>query len=595
MTVDGDLIQRAELFDEADLGAALARFDELTRPATRLENAAARVFHHVWSHYAAGDWEAVAATVADDYLGIDRRRVVSAETQRGRHAVVSDLRAAANVGFTISMLSALAIRGDRLVLARVRAAGPDAETIENDALNVVEVDADDRIATVVVYDLEDFGAALAELEARYAAGEAAPHANTWSAVAGSYASIGRNEFPAMAADMVSIDHRRQRPSFASGQLNEYIRAGFELNYRVSPYVEAVHGLNDSGAVVTHAAKGHSQDGFDAEWRDVVISMVEGNVISRCELFDEVDLGVAIARFDELSRPPERPANAASRAYEAFQACFAARDWDAMSDGLAHNVIHDGRRRIVGAGLREGRAAFIAAMTAMADIGVTRIDAEIIATRGKNLVVSRSRASGRDERPDAFHTDVLNIVEIDAAGRFAAYITLDPEDIEAAITELDARYLAGEAAPHRRTWTVIAEAYAGLNRRELVATAPDWVNIDHRRLSPVEAGRPDRIHPRGVARLSRHPTHIEAVHALSNLGAVFTHVARGTSREGFEAEWRSVDILMVGSDVINRCERFDERRPRRRAREVRGAGSRGTAARKPREPGSRSISRTSRRP
>ena len=72
------------------------------------------------------------------------------------------------------------------------------------------------------------------------------------------------------------------------------------------------------------------------------------------------------------------------------------------------------------------------MTAMAGIGVTRIDAEIIATRGRNLLLSRSRASGRDERTDAFHTDVLNIVEIDAAGKFAAYITLDPEDIDAAI-------------------------------------------------------------------------------------------------------------------------------------------------------------------
>ena len=30
-TVDGDLINRCELFDEADLDAALARFDELDR------------------------------------------------------------------------------------------------------------------------------------------------------------------------------------------------------------------------------------------------------------------------------------------------------------------------------------------------------------------------------------------------------------------------------------------------------------------------------------------------------------------------------------------------------------------------------------
>ena len=38
-------------------------------------------------------------------------------------------------------------------------------------------------------------------------------------------------------------------------------------------------------------------------------------------------------------------------------------------------------------------------------------------------------------------------------------TLD--DIDAAFEELDARYLAGEAAAHAHTWSVIAEAYAGV--------------------------------------------------------------------------------------------------------------------------------------
>jgi hypothetical protein len=34
LTVDGDLINRCEIFDEADIDAALARFDELSRPAS---------------------------------------------------------------------------------------------------------------------------------------------------------------------------------------------------------------------------------------------------------------------------------------------------------------------------------------------------------------------------------------------------------------------------------------------------------------------------------------------------------------------------------------------------------------------------------
>ena len=41
-TVDGTLINRCEMFDEQDLDAALARFDELHPSGLRLENAASK-------------------------------------------------------------------------------------------------------------------------------------------------------------------------------------------------------------------------------------------------------------------------------------------------------------------------------------------------------------------------------------------------------------------------------------------------------------------------------------------------------------------------------------------------------------------------
>ena len=71
-------------------------------------------------------------------------------------------------------------------------------------------------------------------------------------------------------------------------------------------------------------------------------------------------------------------------------------------------------------------------------------------------------------------------------RIVARIGFDVDDIDAAFEELDARYLAGEAAAHSHTWSVIARAYAALNRHELPATTPDWVNIDHRRGDSIRA-------------------------------------------------------------------------------------------------------------
>ena len=82
--------------------------------------------------------------------------------------------------------------------------------------------------------------------------------------------------------------------------------------------------------------------------------------------------------------------------------------------------------------------------------------------------------------------MLGIVEINADNRMAAGVVFDLDDIDAAFEELDARYLAGEAAAHSHTWSVVAQAYAAVNRRELPATTPDWVNIDHRRGVSVRA-------------------------------------------------------------------------------------------------------------
>ena len=48
-----------------------------------------------------------------------------------------------------------------------------------------------------------------------------------------------------------------------------------------------------------------------------------------------------------------------------------------------------------------------------------------------------------------------------------------------------------------------------------------------------------------------------MHRLSSIGAVITHEAHGTSPEGFEAEWREIDILDGRRRPDNRCEIFDE--------------------------------------
>ena len=81
--------------------------------------------------------------------------------------------------------------------------------------------------------------------------------------------------------------------------------------------------------------------------------------------------------------------------------------------------------------------------------------------------------------------MLSVIEIDADNRIAAHVVFDLDDIDAAFDELDARYLAGEAAAHAHTWSVIAEAYAALNRHE---TPPDDAGLGEHRPPPSRSVR-----------------------------------------------------------------------------------------------------------
>ena len=174
-------------------------------------------------------------------------------------------------------------------------------------------------------------------------------------------------------------------------------------------------------------------------------MVDGDLINRCEVFDETDLDAALARFDELSRPAPRLENAASQAVERYFAHFAARDWEALAKVLADDMFTDDYRRAANAGPRHGRDAEIANMRAVADIGTTYITSVAVAARGARLVLAR--ASGGDRGPGEFLIELLCVVEINSDNEIAAIVLFELDDFDAAFEELDARYLAGEAGAH----------------------------------------------------------------------------------------------------------------------------------------------------
>jgi hypothetical protein len=296
-----------------------------------------------------------------------------------------------------------------------------------------------------------------------------------------YAALNRGEMPATAPDLVDIDHR-SLAAIGSGDLMAYLQAASEDAPRSGIYIETVHRLTDLGAVTTHVAKATSREGFDAEWRITSFFIVGGDLVNRYEIFDEADLEAALARFEQLGRPAPQLENAATQVYERLNLCFAERDWAAMTEILAADVSTDDRRRVVNAGRRTGRDAVIAEISGFAEIGVTAVESDIIATRGRHLTLSRIRSFVRNQPVDAFQAEAIHVIEIDADERIASIVVFDVDDFDSAIAELDARYLAGEAAAHAHAWSVITAGYASLLRHDLPTTTPD-------RPTSTTAGRP----------------------------------------------------------------------------------------------------------
>ena len=178
--------------------------------------------------------------------------------------------------------------------------------------------------------------------------------------------------------------------------------------------------------------------------------------------------------------------------------------------------------------------------------------------GERLVLTHGCLLFRHEGSEAFFSESLSIVEVDTDERIAALVSFDLDDFDAAFEELDARYLAGEAAAHAHIWTAMTGVQAAYNRHEALPTTADWVNIDHRRGGRAFA--PGEMIPYTRATYDVAPNvkgHVEAVHPLDNVGSVITVIITGTSQDGFAFEWREIGLFAFEGNMVCRLEVFDE--------------------------------------
>src|SRR5262249_15962337 len=200
------------VYSPDQLDAARACYERLeTKAPPRIENAATRLSERFTCAWEERDWERIAAAFAPECRETDRRKMVRVELDRDRE--LESLRFLFEIGSSRFVEEVLATRGDRLALFRGRVVGTGSDTgpSEVDFLQVTETDDRGDAVAIVTFDPDDLDAAYAELDDRYAAGEAAAYARNWETYRRVGPATDARDWEQLASvfdrDFVMEDHR----------------------------------------------------------------------------------------------------------------------------------------------------------------------------------------------------------------------------------------------------------------------------------------------------------------------------------------------------------------------------------------------------
>ena len=557
----------------------LARLDELgaAPPADgrdpRTENAATEWARQLTELMNGGRLDEVAEMYAVDVVAVDRRSVVSVPTLHGRAAIRENLEALRDVGLNRVRAEVLAIRGDRLVLQRIVFSTADGREMTTLGLNEWD---NGEVVRRVVFDEDALHDAVEELDDRYLAGQGEAH----TAVLRPGNAIARHhherDWDAMrevfAEDFVVVDHRVIGwPEADRDGIVELFRGLVELvpDLYMLQRNEFVRGHT---ALSTLDSRGTTIEGSEYQWLLHAVMVVgQTDRITRVEIFAEDAFEFALARLDELGTPHTQPAptltNAAMRRVQGMEAAFAARDWKWFGANYAADFVADDRRPTVNSGRNVGIAPTIALSEALADTFIS-VTQEPLAIRGERLVLVRRVF----HQPESFDLEIVVLVEMNEAGLFTHNVLFDPDDLPAALVELDRRYAAGEGAEHADVIRVLSEGYAAMNRRDLDAWAaihaPDHTTHDHAPIGFGELGT-QKYADYLQAAIEQVPDFVFVPATIEVKG----HVAlvgipvRATTPDGFEFEKDLVVVtrftpdLRVFEDHMFAAEQWSEARAR----------------------------------
>jgi class 3 adenylate cyclase/ketosteroid isomerase-like protein/tetratricopeptide (TPR) repeat protein len=556
-----DLIHRAEYFDEDRYADAAARLHELGAavPTALIDNAARRsqlAFVEAVNDYLRGGDPAVVAqavTTADDFVIEDRRTIVAMPDQDA--GAVGDVLATFRAQGDVRVWDEpVAIRGDRLCLAARTWATPSGD--ETRSLTIDELDEHGRLRRVVLHDGDALDAAVADLDARFLAGEGSGALPVLAAGVAWIEASRAQDIDALrtlvAPELLCVDHQ----PLGFGTLDrEGLLAATQLRFELSADdVVIVRSVQVDGRALLalHYAETATEDRSRYEREAVYVLRVDAaGRIDRWDVYGDGQHDAALARFRELAAPRTGPVveNAASRVEREATVRIANPDAGDLSELAAPDMRLDDRRSIVNLGHldRSGQARNL---TLMRQQGYEVGTPEVVAVRGERLCLSRrvARTPAGDESP------VLAVNELDEWGRWSSMTFFDADALDAALDELDERFAAGEGAEHEYTIRRTADARRATAAHDWAAVAAlvgdDFTFRDHRPIGLPAADRAAYV-AAIVASAEQTPGVFMVGRTLEVHGNVTLSRTRrvGATREGLEDDWEQIAVIRWAAGLL----------------------------------------------
>ena len=416
-------------------------------PGDRLpppENAATRMEDRCNGLILAHDWDRLEECYAEDIVFSDRRPVMRTEI-RGRAPHMENTKLVVELGVTSMEVEHLMVRGERLTLSHTRFGDKRGEHMV-DALGLGELDDAGRIAVNAMYDHAQLAEAIQELEKRYLATDAVPHADQWRPVVELVARINARDWDGMRAvlhdDLEGMDHRQLGwGRFGADDLVGLYRSATDGAEDAWFGITEIHALTDDGACTRGAGFGTTDEGAHFRTSATIVLMVAAGKITRADYFSEADVDAGRAALGGDDEPAAPVLNTAVRTWVRLCELLPTGGPDAVRDALAESSASIDHRHLVGMELGAiGIEGHMRAILLVRELRVQRVTPTVVATRGDRLCLVQVRYAGPD---DESVVDVLHVVEVDPDGRILNNDLFDVDDLDTAMVCLDRRTLEAQ--------------------------------------------------------------------------------------------------------------------------------------------------------